>query len=212
MKSVIFQLKFVMFIIVKQFDADVQQEMDMHLAKLITMLMNELPLAGWWYGLQNFIRVVAVEPKATFLVARTIVHMYIEAVQWKAKANMRSNQKRNVTKTCDDLSNALTHDNYEDDALVVISTCFFEQVAKKLHVLAYDDDGCKRIIVRFLSCEDPEETLHRLVRLMKKRNNTNIHQICAEAEVINEICEIIQTMSAVKPLKAALELATLLQR
>lgn len=190
-----------------QFNWQEQMADDEILADLIVNLVRETHEFQWIKHIQRFICALLKSKKATYLVAKTVIRLYVEAAMRRNDAAVT----QQMTQTCRYLSSVIAEEEFSAHILDILCDTFFDMIKRRPEIIRNDEQGCEEIIVRFLS-SGFNETILKALKLITECGCIRVHgerilRFCSRIAIVDELVGIIENVKGIKIQKAALELA-----
>lgn len=162
---------------------------------------------------QSFLCVLSKDQKTDLLVAKTLVHFYTEVVIARSEPNINAALRKQLKQTGERLLEDIL--GIETDAIDAVLSAFFERISTNPELIQRENDGCCRIIAKFLSIEELETNIDALTKIIRLGENQahggHLLRLCAGDEILRELCLIITHEKSIRVRRLALEVACHIQ-
>lgn len=198
------------------FDVRQQKEWDDKLFGLMWYLIKKSGDLSWFEHIRRWIRVFLKNTKTAFLVIKTVVHLYVEAVNSQNDSRLSDHIKQQLQTTSAFFSQVIANEELPFSVSLSICDTFFDQITQRFNVTQIDGNGCIQIIATLIRSEFVKiktGALTRVIQLVNSRvHGTEMVDLCSNDAIIHEIITILTIVKQTDVRKHALELACLLQR
>lgn len=162
----------------------------------------------------DFLCILFEKRKTQFLVTKTLIYFYTEALISRNKPNTNRHFRRQLHEICRRLSMTIAQ-RQEYETVKIMVKVFFDRIDTYPELIQYDRAGFAAIIAMFLAVEDNDiyiDTLSRVIQF----GDSDVHGqamllLCADEPILNLLSRCTYVYS-VRVQKLALELAQLVQR
>ncbi|XP_055309882.1 uncharacterized protein LOC129573411 [Sitodiplosis mosellana] len=195
-----------------QFNRAEQIADDQLFAELIVKLLGNSEEFQWITHVQRFICALLKSPKASYLVAKTTVFLYIEAVAKQNSTHLNEDFRDQMRQTSEYLSLFIAENEPTDYIVSIICDTFFDKISRdSSEIVRSDAIGCERFIVKFLSNTDVDIKIKAMMHIIRcggiRVHGRRILRFCSRAAILREITTIITRVNGIKLRSAALDLA-----
>lgn len=194
-----------------KFDCARQKADDQLLGELIVKLVGKPDAFQWIQHVQRFICALLKNTKASYLVAKTTVFLYVEAVMKQQDGRLSAEARDQMRQTSEYLSTAIADNDLKNDILAIICDTFFAKISSRPEIVQ-NAEGCTRIIVKFLSyAYDIDLNIKAIKQMIRcgeiRVSGRRILRFFSNADIVQELTTIITVVKSIKLQAQALDLA-----